>query len=182
MLIDDLTKLPDSFKEGYRVVLLLHRNKDGAVGNAHRKCFKIITNGVQEWTQAIEKLKHMKDTAYPLHRIYSTVNSRNMCKAIHEFKKRQLEFDYANNPTYDFYLDIENRFVSCLMNPSCRNESFFLVDCDCADDYTRALNEIHKSLIVFDYETKNGRHLVTKPFNPNGLQLDIKKDDLLSIG
>lgn len=185
MLIDDLSKLPDSFKTGYRGIMLIHRNKDGEVGNAQRKCFKTITNGVEEWTNAIEKFKYLKETGYPEHRIYSSVNCRNMQKAIHEFKKRQLEFDYGNNQELDeFYRDIQNRFFSCIMNPSCRNESYFLIDCDNDVDYIRAQVLIPKDLIVFDYATKNGRHLITKPFNPNVLTspLDVHKDDLLSIG
>ena len=184
MLIDDLSKLPDQFKNGYRGVLLLHRNKDGLVGNAQRKAFKSITTGIEHWTETVERFNHLRKTAYPEHRIYSSVNSRNIGRAIHEFKKRQLEYDYSDNRELDeFYRDIQNRFFSCLMNPSCRNEKHFLVDCDSLDEYDRAINEIPEDLIIFDYATKNGRHIITKPFNPTKCETFnlIKKDDLLSI-
>ncbi len=183
MLIDDLTQLPHHFKEGYRGIMLLCRNKDGQVGNAQRKCFKKITKGVSQWNEAVEKFKHLRDTAYPTHRIYASVNSRNMPKAIHEFKRRQLEFDYGNNQELDeFYRDIENRFFSCLMNPSCRETSYFLIDCDTEQEYEKAIDRISPELIIFDYATKSGRHIITHPFNPNDVKVEVKKDDLIAIG
>src|ERR1700691_1393239 len=96
MLIDDLTKLPDTFKMGRRGIMLLHRNKDGQIGNAQRKSFKIICNGISQWHEAVEKLNHLRMNCFTEHRIYASVNCRNMNKAIHEFRKRQLEFDYGN--------------------------------------------------------------------------------------
>ncbi len=174
--------IPDSFKEGYRGILLICRNKDGQIGNAQRKSFKKITNGIKEWEEAVEKFRHLRDSSYPTHRIYSSVNSRNMNKAIHEFKRRQLEFDYGNNTELDeFYRDIENRFFSCLMNPTCRNESHFLIDCDTPEEHAHALAVLDPSLVVFDYPTKSGRHIITKPFNPTGIDIEIHKDDLLYI-
>lgn len=181
MLIEDLGKLPDTFKSGYRGIMLLRRNKDGGIGNAQRNSFKTITNGVEQWEWAVKVFRHMQETSHQGYRIYASVNARNMQKAIHEFKRRQLEFDYGNNAELDdFYRDIDNRFFSCLMNPSCREESNFLIDCDTVEEYERAKEKV-KDLVILDYATKNGRHIITHPFNPNGSDLQIKKDDLLSI-
>ncbi len=183
MLIDDLTQLPDSFKTGYRGILLIHRNKDGCQGNAQRKSFKKISSSLEQWEKIVKEFGHMQNTSHPGFRIYSSVNPRNMQKAIHEFKRRQLEFDYGNNEELDeFYRDIDNRFFSCLMNPTCRSESYFLIDCDTDEEYQKSKDSIPQERIVFDYATKNGRHLITKPFNPNEIKVEIKKDDLISIG
>ncbi len=183
MLIDDLTQLPESFKSGYRGILLIHRNKDGCIGNAQRKSFKKISNSPEQWEKIVSEYRHMQQTSHQGFRIYSSVNPRNMPKAIHEFKRRQLEFDYGNNEELDeFYRDIDNRFFSCLMNPNCRIGSLFLVDCDTEEEYLKGKDRIPENLIVFDYATKSGRHIITNPFNPDELKVDIKKDDLLSIG
>jgi hypothetical protein len=183
MIIDDLSKLPASFKNGYRGILLIHRNKDGAKGNAQRKSFKKISSSLEQWEKIVLEFAHMQKTSHPEFRIYSSVNSRNMQKAIHEFKRRQLEFDYGNNQELDeFYRDIDNRFFSCLMNPNCKMESNFLIDCDTEADYQKAKCLIPNDLWILDYKTKNGRHLITKPFNPNEIKVEIKKDDLINIG
>lgn len=183
MLIDDLSLLPDIFKEGYRGIMLIHRNKDGCKGNAQRKSFKKISSSPEQWENIVLEFKHMQQTSHEDFRIYSSVNPRNMQKAIHEFKRRQLEFDYGNNEELDeFYRDIDNRFFSCLMNPTCRSGSYFLIDCDTVKEYEESLRIVPKDLIVFDYETKSGRHLITHPFNPNEIKVEIKKDDLIYIG
>lgn len=183
MLIDDLTQLPDSFKVGVRCLLLLHRPKDGSSETSpQRHSKKIITQNKDEWEKGILKLRHLQQTAHPDHRIYASVNARNMKKGIHEFKRRQLHADYDNEENHlGFYLDIENRLFSSIMTPGCRNESYFLVDCDTNEEYEEAKNKL-KDLIVFDYPSRSGRHLITKPFNPNELKITIQKDGLLAIG
>ncbi len=184
MLIDDLSQLPDLFKDGVRGVMLLHRNKDGCKGNAQRKSIKMITRNKDEWDEIVFHFKFLQECSeYHDFRIYSSVNSRSMTKAIHEFKRRQLHSDYENmEDNHDFYIDVQNRFFSCLMNPSARTTTYFLFDCDTIKQYTETLEKIPKEFLMLDYPTKNGRHIITHPFNPTGLNLDIKKDDLLFIG
>lgn len=182
MLIEDLSQIPEFLIDGYRGILLIRRNKDGEPGNAQRRAFKQISSNADHWRKIIAQFQHLQQTSHPDYRIYSSVNPRNMSKAIHEFKRRQLEFDYGNNAELDeFYRDIENRFFSCLMNPGCKERSFFLIDCDSKQEYQDALNKIPEEHVVFDYATKNGRHLITTPFNPNEINVPIKKDDLLAI-
>lgn len=184
MLIDNLNKLPEMFKDGIRGVLLLLRTKDGETGNAQRKCVKKISRNKEEWAQIIHEFKNLQAGAYPRHRIYSSVNPRNMEKAIHEFKLRAVGVDYGSIEERDwFYVDLQNRFFSCLMNPNCRTESNFLVDCDSVDQYMEAIEIIPQELILFDYETRNGRHIITRPCNPNLYpKIEFKKDELLFIG
>lgn len=183
VIIDDLSILPESFKSGYRGILLIHRNKDGCKGNAQRKSLKKISSTAQQWEEIVLQFRHIQKNSHQGFRIYSSVNARNMQKAVHEFKRRQLEFDYGNNQELDeFYRDIDNRFFSCLMNPSCRAESNFLVDCDTEKEYRHVKQNLNDDMILVDYPTKNGRHIISKPFNPNEVLLDAKKDDLIYIG
>lgn len=182
------TKMNDhphgQFKMGYRGILLLHRSKDGEKGNAQRNAIKKISSCPEEFDACVAELREIQRTSHPTHRLYSSVNVRIMDKAIREFKRRQLDIDYEGDFIKgEFYSDIKNRFFSCLMNPLSRGESRFLIDCDTPEEYADAL-QIDKDLILYEYPTRSGMHLITKPFNPNSFNLkaDIKKDDLIYLG
>ena len=126
---------PIEFKTGYRGIMLLHRSKDGEKGNAQRNSIKKISSCPEEYDRIVAELKEIQKT-YPTHRIYSSVNARNIEKAIQEFKRRQLDCDFIRNKQWnEFYCDIKNRFFSCFMNPLCRDESNWLIDCDSPEEY-----------------------------------------------
>lgn len=183
MLIDDLDGVPEMFKDGYRGIMLLHRSKDGEVGNAQRKAIKKVSRDPDEWKKIILEFRDLQHSSYPGHRIYASVNSRDMSKAIHEFKARQLAHDYGNlYELHWFYTDIQNRFFSCLMNPNCRSQNSFLIDCDSQDEYEHAMRTIPEEYLLFAYATKNGHHILTRPFNPHDYKIDPKKDEMIFIG
>jgi hypothetical protein len=185
VLIDDLTQLPKVFKTGFRGIILLYRTKDGAEGNPHRTCIKRISANEEEFDLHVKNLNEMRLERYPEHRIYASVNARDIQKAIREFKRRQLDVDYDQHEINNrFYIDIENRFFSCFMNPSCKSESNFLFDCDTMQEYIDCSFALKNNNIeYFDYSTKNGWHIITKAFNYNKFQLPVepKKDDLIAI-
>jgi hypothetical protein len=184
-LIDNLDAIPETFTDGIRGILLLKRNKDGEIGNAQKKAIKIISLNTSEWKKIVSELHELQQTSHQDYRIYSSVNARDLQKAIHEFKRRQLENDFARREEFEsFYVDVKNRFFSCLMNPNCRAENNFLIDCDTPEEYEYAqLQFMNSGLILLEYKTKNGRHIITKPFNPNDYgNMQIKKDDLMFIG
>ncbi len=179
MLIDDINSIPGMFTCGVRGILLLERNKDGDVGNA-----QVSTNS-EEWKNIVLELMEMQKSTHKNYRIYSSVNSRDIDKAIHEFKRRQLEAEYGNlNENHMFYTDINYRFFSCLMNPKSRLTRYFLIECDSIEEYEFAKLQLQSTRrIVMEYETKNGKHLITHPFNPKDYGgMKIHKDDLMFIG
>ena len=184
-----LLDIPDSLVDGVRGLMLMRRNKDnvcdvsdGGTGNVQRRAVKMISHNKTEWMSMINGLYQMQQTTHPGFRIYASVNPRDMSKTIYEFKCRQLDADqYCIRDRNMFYMDIENRFFSCLMNPFVRASSQFLIDCDSDAEYENALQQLDKDLIIYDYPTKNGRHIITKPFNPTGKMVEIKKDALMFI-
>jgi|GEM_PF-1755142 len=185
MLIENLDAIPKQFTDGVRGIMLLYRNKDGGEGNAQRKSIKRISRSTEEWKVCVHELSYLQDTTHKNCGIYSSVNSRDITKAIHEFKRRQLEVDYGNlYEFHSFYCDIKNRFFSCLMNPNCRDQNNFLIDCDTKEEYEFAHLQLDNRIpILMEYKTKNGYHLITPAFNPNDCgPMQIKKDDLLFIG
>lgn len=181
--------IPKQFKQGIRLLMLTYRGKEGGLKTRpDRVAIKKLSRNEQEFDKIFSELQEeMKKSDKPL-RIYSSVNSRDIKKAIREFKERQLEADYFDEESKNqFYFDIKNRWISSLMKPSCRNETFFLFD---ADDLTRwtigeAIDKLEESTdVIWHYKTKNGYHIITKPFNPNDLKEnfgEIKKDGLMLL-
>jgi hypothetical protein len=167
--------------------MLILRGKEG-----DRVAKRKISRNKEEFIKIVDEFELMRK---PGERIYSSVNSRDMNKAIREFKRRSLEADYYDqNNKEDFYYDIQNRWISCIMSPNCKAESNFLIDIDnvIIDDLDISLDisiikehlEQIKTEILFEYPTKNGYHIITNPFNPalwNDEFGEIKKDSLILI-
>ena len=178
------------FVDGTRIIMLTQRNKEGGKSNnPDRVSKRKISSNRIEFESILEEFLEIKNL-FPEKqlRIYSSVNQRNFEKGMREFKRQQLEADYYDNESKcNFYLDIKNRFLGSIMKPSSRAETFFLIDCD---DLTRktigkAIDEVDAITdVVLHYKTKNGYHIITKPFNPNLFNKtigEIKKDALLLL-
>lgn len=158
-----LTRLqhPEEFKTGLRILIRMTRNKDGGKGNVDRHALKYITRSPEEFDR---KLNEMLLTADDNERVYSTVDERDVNKSIRIFKHRQLDAEYDEDPT-DFYRDFSNRWLSCLQSPQARKGSLFLWDCDERQDFNDLMhNLLPLDVILHWYETKNGHHIITKPF------------------
>jgi hypothetical protein len=160
---------PASFKTGVRVLLLMLRAKDGGSAKTDRKATKkVVTQSPAEFDEALIELRSLWR---PDERIYSTINARNLDKAIRLFRYRQLDADYFAIPDkHSFYLDLENRWIGCLKSPQAAAGSLFLFDIDA--DVPPAIHQTMTAKVaewdvVDDYKTRNGRHVITTPFNPN---------------
>lgn len=173
------------FTDGYRMVMLLRRSKKGGY-NKDRAALKRTTRNSLEFEQVFKEFYEMQTTTHKEYRIYSCVNSRDITKAIRYFKQLQLNADYyCEKDKNDFYFDIKNRWLSAYMQPQCRKETSFLIDVDTKEQ--DKINEFETKLVqitrnYIKYETKNGYHYITMPFNPNLLKdYPINKDGLLLL-
>ncbi len=178
MTIEEIQEQFKDLSDGIRVILLIHRTKEGGKNNKYKRHLKkVITTNSQEYFDTIRELKEIKDSDKRTLRIYATVNDCDINKAIRLFKQRQLDNDYASEKlNLQFYLDIKNQFISCLMDKSCRNSKNFLFDLDGCDD--RSFKQIHQRIsklteIILSYPTKNGYHIITKPFNYKSLDENL---------
>lgn len=177
-----------AFTEGYHVLFLIHRNKEGG-GTNNTKLRKLVSRNADEYYKHLRQLVSEKFYAEEPLRIYASVNERNFAKAIRQFKHEQLDADdYDIEQKENFYRDIKNRFIGCLMQPAQRATSFFLYDIDNEDGKDmqgEALQLIPNELIVKMYKTKNGWHIITKPFNHTTINLPkgitFVKDGLLLL-
>ena len=186
-------KLLEQFSDGIRMIMLCQRNKEGRDTNkTYRASLKKITTNKEEFIKVFEEFQEIKSKSDKPLRIYSCVNKRDIDKGIMNFKREQLETDYYNKESRDnFYFDIKNRWISCLMKQNARAETLFLIDIDdliCDNQPHIELIDSHLieigAEIVAKYPTKNGIHIITKPFNPNLFNSEfgeIKKDALLLL-
>lgn len=171
---------PSMFKEGVRVLLLMLRAKDGGSAKTDRKATKkVITQSPAEFDEALSELRSLWQ---PDQRIYSTINARSIDKAVRLFKYRQLDADYfAVDDRNSFYLDLENRWVSCLKDSKAAIGSLFLFDIDNDNkDSSRIVDNLRSKpasilgkvffSVVDDYATRGGRHIITTPFNPSTVE------------
>lgn len=176
------------FTSGFRVLFLIQRHKEGGeTNNSHLR--KIVTRNQDEYFKALKELLREKITSGLPLRIYASVNERNFKKAIMQFQHEMVDINYQNNEqTENFYLDIKNRFIGCLMQPPQRETSLFLFDVDNEegrDVMGEALCAIPNEHILYTYPTKNGWHIITNPFNYTEVKLpkncEFKKDALLLL-
>ena len=182
-----IEKILDKFENfditsGYRMLMLIDRNKCGTDRNQKRSIRRISKNK----EEFIEILQDFLDIKKDGERIYSCVNERDINKAIRIFKQNQLDADYYDEENKNsFYLDIKNRWISSIMKPQSKKESWFLIDIDTKEkkevyEVVSFLGKFTRNFIK--YETKNGYHIICPPFNPQLLQeVDIKKDGMLLL-
>lgn len=167
---------PDIFKTGVRLLYLNSRNKDTT--DTKRKILK-ISYSIDEFDDVFN---YLQDHAGENYRIYVSANSRNIDKAIRLFRERQLQAEL--DTTNSFYKNIESRWNSCLGSPLVQDDKLWLFDCDNEEEYNKTIKELqiyydrdldlHNGSNLYEYETKNGKHIITAPFNTTKLSNDAK--------
>jgi len=188
--IEEILEQFNGFTDGVRMLMLTQRNKEGGKSNRPDRASKRkISTNAKEFKEILASFLETQQS-FPKEqlRIYSSVNKRNFEKGIREFKRQQLEADYYDDESRQrFYFDIKNRFLSSIMKPASRAETFFLLDCDNLTKKTvgKAIDRLDEITdVVLHYKTKNGYHIITKPFNPNLFNKEfgeLKKDALLLL-
>ena len=172
---------PIEYKQGIRILMLTLRSKDGGkVTKPDRIARKLISRNEEEFDKHLNSLiKIAKENE----RIYVTLDARDMNKAIRKFKEDQLQADYYDiDSRNSFYVDIYNRWISALQSPSSRVGTLFMVDVDYdKDDITKIKEEIKKNnlVVVYDYKTKNGEHIILEPFNPSLVSFKCIKNQMM---
>lgn len=169
-IVDNIYEQFQDCFDGVRIFMLIHRNKEGgkSEGNDSNTTKRVSTSParVREILLELVMKAYLDDKPW---RIQMSVNPRDVDKAIRLFKQRQLDADYYDvDSKHSFYYDIKNRWISCLMNPASRASTKFLFDCDTPADYDATIAVLQKEniKIMKDYQTKNGRHIITEPHNP----------------
>lgn len=160
-----LIEHPEQFKTGARVLMLKGRHKDGV---EKERTIVRVSHGVDQFDGALGTLV---SALRPGERIYASAGERSMPAAIREFKRRQLDADYDDDPQR-FYRALNERWVASLMQPASQLEKLWLFDCDTPEDLARVEAELAASYErepPYKYATKSGAHIVLQPFDKSKL-------------
>jgi len=179
----------DDFTDGCRMLILLERTKDGGHNKEEKRTLQTrFSFDKDSFKIAVSEMLLMR-AIYPESRLYCSVNKRNVNKIIRHMETELLECHYADEErrifTYRKLIKSARHFV---MQQSCADESLFIIDADDEegkDIYGEVLKECSDLdvEILKSYRTKNGWHVVTKPFNPAlwKHKSEIKKDALILL-
>lgn len=174
--------IPPIFTQGLREILVIDRSsKNTCLWN---KIARYPDMYEQHIAEAISACKSFRK---PDIRVYMSINSRCVDKAIREFKRQQIEADYSPH-NKDWYLNLNKQFRHILMQPKQRKTKYFLMDIDTKERGTMHIVDqfIRDKGIetITSYDTPNGCHIITEPFNMNMCKLDkveVKTDALLLL-
>jgi hypothetical protein len=174
-------------------MFLMHRNKDGGHNKEHKRIFGYGVyydhDGFVALLRTLLVLQRLYSEKVPT-RIYISVNRRDISKAARTLHTTLVDAIYAGEENrMHVYRGILKNSRSTLMQPYCRAETMFLIDVDNTegvDVHGNALKWFAENgvEIIHQRPTKNGWHVLTKPFNPTTYPSnagEIKKDGLLNL-
>lgn len=162
----------DKWKTGTRALMLKGRHKDGLVTERR---YQRVTHDVDQFNEALEELA---DMSWDNERVYATAVPRALPKAMRLFKERLLANDYEAKPEA-FFERLDDRWVSCLMNPRAQvhEAKVWLFDCDTDEEFyavNDGLRNHYDRATPYTYESKSGYHVVVQPFNRSPLGNELQ--------
>ncbi len=188
--VEHLMDVFDGFTDGLRMLMLMQRAKDGgAQDDDDKRAFATaFTYNTSEFRVKLREFLLLQ-YLYPRSRIYSSVNARVLRKVTRIIERDLLDSHYQEEvAACNMRKKIIARPRHWVMQPSCAETSYFLIDVDSVpgkDMCGEALKEAANIGvdILLTYPTKNGWHIITKPFNPNlwTHTSNIKKDGMLLL-
>lgn len=184
--LDNCLEQFSEFTDGIRVIFLLFRGKDGGdkTDEDQRSFSTRVSFNSKEFAKNLKELWLLQEEFYPECRIYSSVNPRDLKKSIFTLKKKLLFAEtYDDIGRQKLFERVIKSSRHILMQPSSAVTSLFIIDID-KEIISGELPKINEHTEILKiYKTKNGWHVVTKPFNPalyKG-EGEIKKDGLILL-
>lgn len=188
--VDQLMEEFKAFTDGCRVMILLQRTKDGGNNHEERRTMSSrVSYSPEQFKNNLREmllLQHIDER--PL-RLYLSVNDRNVNKIIRHIKHELIDSDYIpEDQKENMYKKLLRSPKHFLMQPQNKKDNLFILDVD-NEDGRDAMGEALQRMQdigiteVLRYKTKNGWHIVVKPFNialwfgPG----EVKKDGLLLL-
>lgn len=181
----------NDFSDGVRLLLLLERTKDSGHNKEDKRVVMTkVTLDRDSFKKGLTELLILKETLYKSHRIYLSVNPRNIAQIIRDIEIDLLNAHYTDSlcreSTYTKLIKSPRHWV---MQPKNSIGSLFILDIDDKggiDKSGEALKKVEELGVEvrLAYRTKNGWHIVVEPFNPSlwdSTLGEIKKDGLLLL-
>lgn len=189
----ELNGILNTFKDytdGVRMLLMLERSKDGGHNKEERRVFETYTTfNSESFKEKLRNLLFLKYLSDREVRIYLSLNPRNLKRIVRTIEESLLESHYCDEFNRDnIHKKVCGGQRHYIMQPSNAETKLFLLDIDDIDDSDEmgiALQNISDAGVqeLLRYRTKNGWHIVTKPFNPAlwNKPEQVKKDPLLLL-
>jgi hypothetical protein len=180
-----ISALFSEFQDGVRTLMLIDRGISNSNKGSRRWINKLISSNQEEWLKALSRLLHMQ---YYLNdpdiRLYASLNSRHLTRAVKMFQHLQL--DLPPDDKDRFYTHINDSFISCLMKPENKASKYFLLDVDTKDIFDVEDFLLTKNIgVKLKYETPKGWHYIVEPFNVLWAEklkdVTLQKDGLLLL-
>lgn len=178
------------FTDGTRMLLLLHRTKDGGNNKEEHRTFEsYVTRDSEDFSNKLFNMLLMKATSTIPLRLYLSACERDVKKIIRTIEYELLDLHYADQErreaTHMKILRAPRHFI---MKPENAKEKLFMIDVDDKDGRDM-MGEVltHMSDLnieeIMRYRTKGGWHIIVKPFNPALWQheSEVKKDPMLLL-
>jgi len=180
------------------VMLAIARKKYNEKLKSEEVVFREVVDG-ETWERKYRKLltlvSHYPSRAKPEdYSIYITYNPRSLIKALRLFEMKMLDWEINTISSGDLsqYLmhlkKLDREFISCLQKPEARSRKWhFLIDVDNLDKLDLVREQIEKLglEVCGKSRTKNGMHILVKPFNLEMWRpiesVELKRDGLFHI-
>jgi hypothetical protein len=194
--LDSVTFMLGDFMTGPRMLFLMNRTKDGGGTSEEKRIISaMLYRDEVDFKSSLKEMMVLKETLYPLARVYLSVNKRDIFKSIRTLEQMLLDAHYSpEDSRLDVYTKLLRSTRTCVMQPSNRAQTMFLIDIDDdepvggkrRDKDGEALGHLAELgvRVIDNRKTKNGWHIITEPFNPalwDNTLGEVKKDALLCI-
>jgi len=183
--------------EEVMVMIAIARKKYNAKLKSEQVVFReVVTkeNYEKKYKKLVALIHNYPSEAKPEdYSLYLSYNPRSVVKAVRLLKNRlaDWEFELANGQQEEYFRKLrrfDREFISCLQKPESRSRKlFFLIDIDDAGKLEEVKALLDKIGIKPEMikETKNGYHILVKPFDLRkwvGMEkVELKRDGVFCI-
>jgi hypothetical protein len=187
----ELCETFSGFTGGLRMLILLHRSKDGGHRDEEKRAIiSRFTFSETSFQSALEDLLLLRRVLYPHTRLYSSVNERDPAKVLRIIDQESLDYKYCNSE--EMLQNFRKKLIKSprhfVMQTRTAIGNSFMIDVDnvpgkdVEGEALTLLSEL-KVPIKVKYRTKNGWHIITEPFNPKKWthSSEIQKDGLILL-
>lgn len=161
----ELLDHPHEYRDGVRFLYLCGRKKDGAEPRR-------ISRVTHSYSAHVEAVAELAKLSVPGERIYGSLDPRNILTAAKHFQHAMIDDD----PEV-FFRHLRSRWDSAIMQPTARDAKLWLWDCDSPGDEYHVRNSLPPGAGVeqYAYPTKNGAHIITKPFDLRAVPPEVAR-------
>ena len=159
------------------LMILIPRSKDNKIVQSQETMHTHVRTikKLDDFDNCFIELDMIGESLNLRYNIYLTVNPRDTIKAYHAMKKKFVEWDYhlinGDQDSIRAIKKLDREWQTCLQLETSKSQcNYFLIDIDskeinCINNIKNILKSITQNKIEYENETRNGYHLLVKPFD-----------------